>query len=74
MIKIKSPNQFIVSPNSETKLSEISTRAADHYDQDRETAEKEFGKLRKELAELQFRLYAEGKQKLLVVKVLDHQY
>ena len=67
MTKIDNPNQFIVSANSTIKLSTISTKAADHYHADRETAEKEFRGLRKELADLQFKLYAEGKQKLLVV-------
>lgn len=67
MIKIETPDQFIVPTGSRIKLAEISTKAADHYEPDRDTAEKEFGKLRKELAELQFKLYAEGKQKLLVV-------
>ncbi len=67
MKPIDQPNQFLVAPNSTVKLADISTKAADHYEHDRETAEKEFKALRKELAELQFKLYAEGKQKLLVV-------
>lgn len=67
MTKIDHPNQHLVVSGNKIKLSKISTKAADHYDDDRDAAEKEFGKLRKELAELQFRLYAEGKQKLLVV-------
>ena len=67
MTKIENPDQFIVPANNTVKLSEISTKAADHYDEDRETAETEFKELRKELADLQFKLYAEGKQKLLVV-------
>ncbi|MFT5196485.1 MAG: PPK2 family polyphosphate:nucleotide phosphotransferase [Candidatus Promineifilaceae bacterium] len=67
MIKIKRAEQHIILPDSTIKLNDISTSAADHYSLTRKTAEDEFNKLRKELAELQFRLYAEGKQKLLVV-------
>ena len=67
MKKIEQPNQHIVPSGAQIKLSQISTQAADHYDHDRKTAEAEFKQLRKELIDLQFKLYAEGKQKLLVV-------
>ncbi|MEM7799598.1 MAG: polyphosphate kinase 2 family protein [Chloroflexota bacterium] len=67
MSEIKDPHQHRISPNSTVKLAKIGTRAADHYSQDRDDAEKEFKKLRKELADLQFRLYAEDKRKVLVV-------
>ena len=48
------------------KLAEITTRGKDLHD-DRKAAEREFYKLRDELIELQVQLYAEGRQKLLVV-------
>ncbi len=48
-------------------LATISTKAKDHYTRDRETAEADFKALRKEFTELQHRLYAEDKQKLLIV-------
>ncbi len=67
MKPIEQPDQHLVKTGSTVKLNTISTKAADHYEHDRKTAEKEFKALRKELAELQFKLYAEGKQKLLVV-------
>jgi PPK2 family polyphosphate:nucleotide phosphotransferase len=48
------------------KLADISTRGKDFH-KDREAAETEFEELKKELTKLQGRLYAEAKQKLLVV-------
>lgn len=48
------------------KLSGIPTKGASFHG-DRKVAEKEFRKLRRELRDLQYRLYAEGKQKLLIV-------
>lgn len=72
MIKIKNPTQHIVHLDAGISLADISTKAIDHYNKDRDDAEKEFKKLRKELADLQFRLYAEGKRKiLLVLQALD---
>jgi PPK2 family polyphosphate:nucleotide phosphotransferase len=47
-------------------LSQVSSEAHAFHD-NRELAEEQFRKLRKELAELQRRFYAEGKHKLLVV-------
>ncbi|MEM8862157.1 MAG: polyphosphate kinase 2 family protein [Chloroflexota bacterium] len=67
MIKIDQPFQYRVEPGEKIELARISTKAADHYNEPRKTAEDEFKDLRKELMDLQFRLYAEGKQKLLVV-------
>ena len=48
------------------QLSELSTNA-DGFHTNRKAAEKEFRKLRIELAELQRRLYAQGQHKLLIV-------
>lgn len=48
------------------RLADLPTRA-DTFHQDREAAEKEFKALRDELIDLQSRLYAEGKRKLLIV-------
>jgi len=55
-----------LQPGEAVDLSALSTDGADFCD-DRKSAEKEFEKLRDELIELQPRLYAEGKQKLLIV-------
>lgn len=66
MIKIIAPNQHLVQPET-FNLNAVSTRAADHFNFDRNTAEEEFKSLRKELIQLQYRLYAEDKQKLLIV-------
>ncbi|MFN0020681.1 MAG: polyphosphate kinase 2 family protein [Pirellulaceae bacterium] len=60
------PHTHRLKPGKKIKLVEISTRGKD-YHKDREAAEKEFEELKKELAELQERLYAESKQKLLIV-------
>lgn len=67
MIKIEHPFQHHVEPGTKIYLNKISTKAADHYGFDRKTAEDEFKDLRKELIDLQFKLYAEGKQKMLIV-------
>ncbi len=55
-----------VEPGSQVRLAELPTRADDFHD-DRDAAEREFKKLRRELVDLQYRLYAEGKRKVLVV-------
>lgn len=55
-----------LKPGRKIRLEEITTSGKTLHD-DRDDAEKEFYKLREELIELQARLYAEGKQKLLVV-------
>lgn len=49
------------------RLHDISTKAESFYVGDRETADVEFKALRDEFIELQQRLYAEGRQKLLIV-------
>lgn len=60
------PNTHRVNPSDPVELSKISTSGKDFHDNRRE-AENEFRQLREELIEWQVRLYAEGKQSLLVV-------
>lgn len=55
-----------IIPDRPIDLERLTTRA-DELHQDRERAEADFKKLRRRIAELQFRLYSEGRQKLLVV-------
>ncbi len=55
-----------IAPGSPVRLAELPTRA-DGFHRDREAAEKEFRSLRKRLAELQHRLWAAGRDKLLLV-------
>lgn len=55
-----------LKPGKKIKLAELSTRGKDFH-KDRDAAEKEFEELKQELAKLQERLYAEAKQKVLVV-------
>lgn len=54
------------TPGKSLRLDSTSTKAKAFRD-DRESTEREFEKLRAELIELQRKLYAEGKHKLLVV-------
>jgi PPK2 family polyphosphate:nucleotide phosphotransferase len=56
-----------IEPGRPIRLSNISTRGEDYYEGGKETAELEFKALRDEFVELQPRLYAEDKQKLLIV-------
>ena len=60
------PHTHRLKPGKKVKLAEISTRGKD-YHKDREAADAEFDELKKELIKLQERLYAESKQKVLVV-------
>jgi len=60
------PHTHRLKPGKKVKLAEISTRGKDFH-KDREAADAEFEELKKELIKLQERLYAESKQKLLVV-------
>jgi len=55
-----------LQPGRPVTLSDFSTRGRDFCD-DQDAAEAEFVDLRQELIELQRRLYAEGKRKLLIV-------
>ena len=56
-----------IEPGQQIHLSGISARGEDYYEGTKETAEIEFKALRDEFIELQRRLYAEDKQKLLIV-------
>ncbi len=60
------PDTHRIVPGQPLDLNRLATRA-DTFHDNRSEAEREFKKLRKQLAEYQFRLYSEGKQKLLVV-------
>jgi PPK2 family polyphosphate:nucleotide phosphotransferase len=53
-------------PGTKIRLEAITTKAKSFHD-DRQAAEQEFFELCEELAEMQRRLYAEGKHKLLIV-------
>jgi len=55
-----------LTPGDRIRLADLSTRGRDHCD-DRDAAEDEFRQLRDEFVELQPKLYAEGRQKLLIV-------
>ncbi len=60
------PDTHRLTPETTVRLADLSTRGRDFCD-DRDAAEEEFRNLREEFIELQPRLYAEGKQKLLIV-------
>jgi PPK2 family polyphosphate:nucleotide phosphotransferase len=59
-------NTHQLNPKNPIRLTETSPNGKDFHS-DRETAEEEFRTLRKEFIELQRRLYAEDKHKLLIV-------
>lgn len=60
------PHTHLLTPGQQPRLEEITTNGKELHD-DRDAAEKEFEELREELAHLQYQLWAEGRQKLLVV-------
>lgn len=60
------PTTHQLTPGKPIQLADITTRGKELHD-DRKQAEKEFHDLREELISLQVALYAEGKQKLLIV-------
>ena len=60
------PDTHRLKPGKKVRLDKITTEGKDLHS-DRSAAEAEFVALRNELIDLQFRLYAEGKQKLLIV-------
>lgn len=60
------PNEHELRPGKPARLDAMTTKAKSYHD-DRDSAEREFEELRDELAELQRRVYAEGKHKLLIV-------
>ncbi len=55
-----------LQPGKKVRIKKIPTKAVD-FRGDRIAAEQEFAELREEFIELQFRLYAEGRRKLLIV-------
>ncbi len=57
----------LIRPKSKIYLSEMPTRGGSLYELDRKATETEFKKLRKELREWQYKWYAEGKRKMLIV-------
>ncbi|MEZ6042207.1 MAG: polyphosphate kinase 2 family protein [Planctomycetaceae bacterium] len=61
-----SPEQHRIRPGQKVDLKKTETDGKDVCD-DRETCEQEFEVLREEFVELQERLYAESRQKLLIV-------
>jgi PPK2 family polyphosphate:nucleotide phosphotransferase len=61
------PQTHRLEPKRPIRLTDISTKAKSFYEGDRETAGVEFKALRDEFIERQQQLYAEGKQKLLIV-------
>lgn len=63
---LASPDLHRLPPGEPVRLAELSTRGRDFCD-DRDAAETQFFELRNELVQLQRRLYAEGRRKLLVV-------
>lgn len=60
------PDTHRLTPGQPIVLSDCSTRGRD-FRNDRDEAEQEFQKLREDFIELQSKLYAEGKQSLLIV-------
>lgn len=57
----------LIAPNSDIKLADIPTRGGTAAQLERKPTEKAFKELRKELAEWQYKWYAEGNRKLLIV-------
>ncbi len=66
MRDIPKPYEHRLQPGQVVNLDQITTRGKDLHP-DRSEAEAEFKALRKELREWQYKLYAEDKQKLLIV-------
>lgn len=66
MIEITTPHEHRLPAGQAVNLDTITTRGKDLHP-DRDAAEAEFKTLRKELREWQYKLYAEDKQKLLIV-------
>ncbi len=60
-------NQYIIPPNTVIDLNSLPTRGGDAADADRDETEHAFKELRKELRDWQYKLYAEGKRKMLIV-------
>ena len=60
------PATHQLEPGRSIRLDEMTTKGKDFCD-DRDRAEAEFHSLRQELAELQYRFYADGSHKLLII-------
>ncbi|MCH2209806.1 MAG: polyphosphate kinase 2 family protein [Fuerstiella sp.] len=60
------PQTHRLTPGTPVQLAQISTKGRDYCD-DRAAAETEFRDLREQFIRMQAKLYAEGKQKLLIV-------
>lgn len=60
------PETHRITPGRPVELAKLQTRAEGFHD-NRKEAEREFKRLRKDLADYQFRLYSESKQQLLIV-------
>ena len=58
------PHQL--TPDAKVRIGDLPTDAI-HFHSNRQEAEREFAELREELVDLQYRLYAEGRRKLLVL-------
>lgn len=58
---------YFIPPNTQLDLSSLPTRGGDHLNLDRKPTEAEFKALRDELRDWQYRWYAEGKRKMLIV-------
>ncbi|HFC12496.1 MAG TPA: polyphosphate kinase 2 family protein [Anaerolineae bacterium] len=57
----------LIRPNTSLTLSDLPTRSGDQFNLSRKETEAEFKQLRKELRDWQYKWYAEGKRKLLIV-------
>lgn len=60
------PDTHRIIPRKPLELAGLATRA-DRFHDNRKKAERQFKKLRERLVDFQYRLYSEGKQKLLIV-------
>jgi PPK2 family polyphosphate:nucleotide phosphotransferase len=59
-------NAHRLTPGKKVRIRDLPTEA-DKFHSNRDEAEREFAELREELIHLQYQMYAEGRQKLLVV-------
>ena len=59
-------NAHQLTPNKSIRISDLPTEA-DEFHSNREEAEREFAELREEFIALQYKMYADGRHKLLVI-------
>lgn len=64
---IPSPHPFRIAPGQKVRLADLPTRADDRYPMSKEEGEKAVKALAKRIDELQTRLYAGGRHRLLVI-------